>query len=277
VPFKEWIQTTPVFPALNIPRRAVRTFGPYIGPQMAAWAKWLFTSREDTNYTYAVSELSIRNMAHTIASALGRPIAEIAGYFAEAQADAELAQWVREHAATGPRRGRSDLTAHYGRRLPWYAVARAIRPAVIVETGLDKGLGSVLLCTALLRNAAQGAPGRYVGMDTNTGAGELLGGRYAEVGSVIYGDSVQALKELPGSVGLFIGDCHWTADHERAEFAAVLPKLAAGGVILSGAAHVRPSLSEFAEQNGLDFTVLGERPINHWYPGGLIGMAWRAH
>ncbi len=46
------------------------------------------------------------------------------------------------------------------------------------------------MCAALLRNEAEGLQGRYFGTDLIHGAGYLLVERYARVGKVLYGDSV---------------------------------------------------------------------------------------
>ena len=65
----------------------------------------------------------------------------------------------------------------FGRRLGWYAIARATKPKVIVETGVERGHGSVLLCSAILHNAIEGFPGRYFGTDIDPSAGWLLTGK----------------------------------------------------------------------------------------------------
>ena len=56
-----------------------------------------------------------------------------------------------------------DAIVSFGRRLAWYAIARVMKPTVIVETGVAHGIGACVLCTALLRNAEEGDPGRYAG------------------------------------------------------------------------------------------------------------------
>lgn len=45
----------------------------------------------------------------------------------------------------------------------WYAIARSIKPKILVETGVDQGMGAVVLCAALAR--------RYYGTDINSDAG----------------------------------------------------------------------------------------------------------
>ena len=70
------------------------------------------------------------------------------------------------------------------------------KPKIVVETGIDKGLGSVLLCSALLKNKEDGFEGRYYGTDINPKAGYLLSGKYLKVGEILFGDSITSLKKL---------------------------------------------------------------------------------
>ena len=57
-----------------------------------------------------------------------------------------------------------------------------MKPKVVVETGVDHGIGSCILCAALLRNTKEGEGGRYYGTEIRTEAGRLLSGIYAEIG-----------------------------------------------------------------------------------------------
>src|SRR3546814_1929922 len=99
----------------------------------------------------------------------------------------------------------------YGRRLGWYAVVRATKPRVVVETGVDKGLGAMVLCAALLRNAEEDRPGRYFGTDINPHAVYLLQPPYDSVGDILYGASLASLASFADSLDLFITD----SDHSR--------------------------------------------------------------
>ena len=84
----------------------------------------------------------------------------------------------------------------------------------MIETGVDKGLGSVVVCAALLRNRAEGAPGNYLGTDIRPEAGALLTGPYAEVGRILYGDSIGSLETVTGPIDLFINDSDLSSSGE---------------------------------------------------------------
>ena len=54
---------------------------------------------------------------------------------------------------------------YYGRRAGWYAVVRALKPKVVVETGVAAGIGACVLTAALMKNAQEGQAGFYYGME----------------------------------------------------------------------------------------------------------------
>jgi predicted O-methyltransferase YrrM len=168
----------------------------------------------------------------------------------------------------------ADEQARYGRRLGWYAMARVLKPRVVVETGVDKGLGSVVLCAALLRNAAEGAPGRYYGTEIIRGFGPLLAGPYAATGSILWGDSIESLRDLPGPVDLFINDSDHSAEYERQEYAAIAGKLSPDGIIIGDNCHVTDELAKFSEAQGRRFLCFREEPL-HWHQGGAMGLSFR--
>ena len=56
------------------------------------------------------------------------------------------------------------------------------KPALVVEMGVDHGVGSCIISAALLRNIEEGFEGRYSGTEINPFAGMLLSDKYATVG-----------------------------------------------------------------------------------------------
>jgi predicted O-methyltransferase YrrM len=149
-----------------------------------------------------------------------------------------------------------------------------MKPKVVVETGVDKGLGSVVLCAALLRNRNDGEPGRYYGTDLNPAAGYLLSGKYAETGEILYGDSIESLRALGDPIDLFINDSDHSAEYEAAEYETIKDNLSPSAVILGDNSHVTDKLFQFSRHNGRQFIFWEEEPINHWYPGGGIGFSF---
>ncbi len=236
--------------------------------------RWSVDSREDTNYTYALTDDSLLYLAHTVAVVSGASPATVQQYFREAQTDEALRDYVLEKTRTSSYRRVADLRVEFGRRLGWYALVRIMKPGVVIETGVDKGLGAVLLCSALLRNRAEGAPGRYYGTDIAPKAGYLLDGIYKEVGQVLYGDSITSLKAFDKPIDLFINDSDHSATYELEEYKVVLPKLTPTGILLSDNAHVASSLAQLSLEAGRKFVYYPEVPKDHWYPGAGIGFSF---
>ncbi|MER5890862.1 class I SAM-dependent methyltransferase [Streptomyces sp. NPDC001941] len=263
------VARTPLARLATLPLRTQQAAS-HSARQLTLSARWLLTSREHTNFTYDLKPLNTEHLAWFVAQATRRPVQEIRGYCEEVQRDEELRRHLTEAARRSPRRHLTDPELRPGRRIGWYALVRALRPEHVVETGTDKGLGAVLLGAAVLRNGS----GRVTTIDTNPDAGTLIGGRYADVVTRRTGDSVRELGGV-GPVDFFLHDSLHTADHERAELAAVAPHLTERAVALSDNAHMTRVLPAWAEETGRQFLFFDERPERHWYPGEGIGLAWR--
>jgi hypothetical protein len=110
---------------------------------MRRWLLWIFTSREDSNFTYAISDRCKINLAASLASILRKDYGEIAEYFREIEADEAFNSMMLKLLDAHPARYRTDGPL-IGRRITWYAIARAIKPKVLVETGVDQGIGATV-------------------------------------------------------------------------------------------------------------------------------------
>jgi Methyltransferase domain len=229
----------------------------------------LVGSREHTNFTYDLTALNSEHLAWWVADVAGVPVAEARGYMGEVEQDGDLTRHVQAATQASERRGLADREVRLHKRIGWYALVRALRPVHVVETGTDKGLGSVVLAAALLRNGS----GKLTTLDINSDAGYLISGDYATVTDLRIGDSLDALTGTEEPVDFFLHDSLHTREHEFAEYEAVTPRLTERAVVLSDNAHVTDALPNWAERTGRRFTYFQERPDHHWYPGGGIGLA----
>jgi predicted O-methyltransferase YrrM len=236
--------------------------------------RWLISSRESTNFTYDLTARNRQYLAAMIAYVCAVPHQAILGYIDELEQDRELQAHIRTATLASQRAFSADPVARYGRRLGWYALARALKPKLIVETGGDKGLGSCVLTAALRRNAAEGAPGYYYGTDINPQAGYLLSGAYKAHGEILYGDSIQSLQRIAKPIDLFINDSDHSAAYEAQEYLTVAAKLGKQAIVLGDNAHASEELFKFATASGRRFLFFQEQPADHWYPGGGIGIAF---
>lgn len=256
-----------------IPYRLIIALKYFSGP-FKALVFWLFKSKEFSNFTYDLDERNKQYLAAFLAQVTGAPYRTILGYLRELEEDVSLKEHLQRTTRASQERNVADAEPKYGRRLGWYALVRVVKPRVVVETGVDKGLGACVLAAALIKNREEGYQGRYYGTDINPKAGYLLQGRYAQVGEVLYGDSIESLKKLDVSIDLLINDSDHSADYEAREYLAVQDKLNGGAIIIGDNAHVSGKLLDFAEQTGRQFLFFKEQPRKHWYPGGGIGVSF---
>ena len=256
-----------------LPQRLQLALG-YVTRPLQDLITWLGASNETTNLTYDLTQANSLHLAWTISLVTATPLSVIKGFLAELDQDATLKTHIEGKTVTSGRRLTSDTEARYGRRAGWYALVRALKPKVVVETGVDKGLGTCVLAAALLRNRAEGYEGRLYSTDIDPTAGFLFASPYDQVGQIIYGDSITTLKGMTEPIDIFIADSAHTAEYERGEYGTVHPVLAPQAVIVSDNAHVTQELAHFAEGTGRQFLYFREEPRAHFYPGAGMGIAY---
>jgi len=238
-------------------------------------AKWLFKSKETTNFTYDLEEGNKRYLASLVSRATGIGFEEAMLYINEIESDLELRTHISQAISKSDFASTADQEMRFGKRAGWYAIARALKPKVIIETGVDKGLGSCVLAAALKKNRHEGHEGYYYGTDINPDAGYLLSGDYADYGKILYGDSIESLKKFDGPIDLFINDSDHSATYEAKEYETIKDKLSERAVILGDNSHCTDKLFEFSLAAQRDFIFFQERPKDHWYPGGGIGISFK--
>ena len=142
-----------------------------------------------------------------------------------------------------------------------YAVVRATKPHVIVETGVASGISSAHILRALAANGA----GMLYSIDLpNVQQGSVLPeGRTS--GWIVpdslrrrwklhIGDSRELLPKLLGTldhVDLFLHDGDHSYENMLLEFELALPKLAHGGMLMSDDIHLHSAWDDFCGKHGL--------------------------
>lgn len=247
---------------------------PYVWQTLKSATGWIVRSRETTNYTYDLSHRNLAHLAAFVAATAKVPLEEARGYIDEIGADRALAEHVVRRTRESGAAFKSDLVARFGRRAGWYAYVRALKPRVVVETGVDKGLGACVLAAAILRNRADGHEGRYYGTDIDPRAGYLFSGPYQEAGKILYGDSIESLRSLDETIDVFINDSDHSAEYEGREYETVEGKLSPRAFLIGDNSHVTDKLMEFAERTGRRFLYFREDNDGFWYPGSGLGVAY---
>ena len=241
--------------------------------------RWLVASREIGNYTYDLTATNKRYLISFVAHLTATPRTEIEAYLAELDNDHALRAHILRATRESPARRFADERVDYGRRLGWYVLGRALKPRLVIETGVDKGLGSCVLAAMILRNRDEGYEGRYIGTEIDPTAGYLFSGRYAEAGQIIYNDSIKTLESLCDEIDFFVNDSDHSATYEAREYQVIESKLSNRALIIGDNAHESAgsdALCRFAEATGRDFVFFQESPKDHFYAGAGIGAAFFA-
>ena len=270
---KQFLQPLKKIWLLNFFRRLFNA-SQYYNHKYLQMLKWGFSSREDTNYTYHITGDNVAYTIHTVSAVTGKSYDEIAAYVREIQNDERLKETVLTAIENSPEKRFADKEVRFGRRVGWYAIVRAMKPAVIIETGVDKGLGAILLCAALLRNKEEGHSGKYFGTDINPKAGYFLQSPYTDVGEILYGDSITTLQKFTDKIDLFINDSDHSPDYEYDEYLAIKPLIDDKTIILGDNCHCTDKLAKFSREENRQFVYIQEVPKNHWYPGAGIGISF---
>ena len=221
----------------------------------------------------------VRSFAHNVRRALGNPRGAwdllrrwaLLAYHAELPC-AELMRFRRElrndiefqeHLRSCLR----DVRYIFPEAAELYAVVRAFKPEVIVETGVSSGISSAHILRALaangegslhsidLPNVQQGS-GLPEGRTSGWIVPDSLRGRW----KLQIGDSRKLLPELLGSlekVDLFLHDSDHSYEAMVFEFEQAFPRLEPGGLLMSDDTHLHAAWDDFCAKQGLRPTRVG--------------------
>lgn len=254
---------------LLFPYRTIRALS-WVGRSCKVALIWLFTSREHTNLTYQLEPRNERHMAHWVANLTGVSSDRVLELFLEIERDSEFNRLVRTQRVKSPKRFTSDEQVRLGRRKAWYALVRILRPALIVETGTDKGLGALVLARAAQLNQF----GNVLTIDANPRAGEFIRGNAVPRLRMEINDSVDEIRNLAeNEVDFFIHDSLHTYSHETAELRALESKLAPEAWVLSDNSEETDALIDWSMQAERVFHYFQEKPMNCPYHGGGVGVS----
>jgi len=234
--------------------------------------RYVLTDPEVDNFTYPLSNED--ELAAFVAATSGASIADVERYLCEVHNDDLLNRGL----VTDPRkRLRHKGRAYFGRRLIWYALARALKPTTVVETGIHDGLGSALLLSALERNAREGVDGQLISVDINPRAGWLVPNSLRRRWIPVYGSTFDVLPSaIAGSkIGMFIHDSEHTYECETFEFTTALAHADTTLALVSDNSHATSALRDVCADNGITYRLFLEKPRSHFYPGAGAGVGIR--
>ena len=232
--------------------------------------RWLLLDPETSNFTYEIANED--ELVDFITSALSVDRDRVARYVRELAEDTELHERLSERLGQIPHAKRKPL---FGRRAGWYAVVRATRPTLTVETGVHDGLGSAAILRALERNAAEGFDGRLVSFDIDPDCGRILDDGLRERWTFVPTPTRSAFTDWVSAndapIEFFIHDSDHSFEHESFELETFAPRFAPGAAVLTDNPGSR-AFPEFCARLGLAHSAFWERPRRHFYPGAGIGL-----
>ena len=234
---------------------------------------WIFKKGEKSNFNYPLTPLNLEHLAQTISVVTGSGSAQILSYFEELNSDTYLKGYLNR--VDDFENSSNQFTFYFARRYGWYALVRCLKPKLVIETGVDQGVGACVISSALLKNLSEGYGGRYLGTEINKNAAKLFtSSRYMTVGQIAFGDSIETLAKLNQKIDLFINDSDHSPDYEYEEYLTIESNLSPSCVIVGDNSHISSALSKYSTQSGRKFIFFSEKPLGHWYPGAGMGISF---
>lgn len=229
---------------------------------------WLFSKSEFTNYNYELTELNEEQLVSFIAFITNSNFELVKKYFDEIKFDVGFLSHFQIRRSSLPRKRELPVTPNYARRLGWYALIRILKPEVVVETGTDKGMGTMLIAQALKKNGS----GVVYTLDNDPYAGSLIDQNYWPNIKRLSGDSVENLN-LIKNIDIFIHDSDHSYNHEISEYRAIANNISKSAIIISDNSEFTNALLDWSIKNNREFISFKENPKNHWYKGDGIGIS----
>lgn len=132
---------------------------------------------------------------------------------------------------------------------------RLLEPEVVVETGTDKGLGTLLMARALQKNGK----GRVLTLDIDPYSGSLIDlSKWPNI-EILRGDSISLLPSIK-KIDIFIHDSNHDPEYEFDEFCAIESALVEKSIVLSDNSHISDALYRWSEKQGRRFIFLKKNP-----------------
>tara|TARA_Y100001958_G_C21179199_1_gene509414 strand:+ start:452 stop:1246 length:795 start_codon:yes stop_codon:yes gene_type:complete len=234
--------------------------------------KWILAGKEITNFTYPIkNNHELIHVANAITDLDYNIIKNIIDELDIKNNNNEMKLFFTERffkEINDPKK--------FGRRVLWYILARAIKPDVIIESGVFKGMGTGLLIFALHKNSHEKpfVKFEYKGLDI-----KLNNLFYNEKHSskveaqLIEQDSIEFLRNYKDKKKiLYISDAEHNYDFEMQEYELIKKNFAPGSIIISDSGS--KSLSDFSIVNNKKMICFTENPEEHWYKGSKCSVSY---
>jgi Methyltransferase domain len=206
-----------------------------------------------------------------LADVFGEPRARLRRFAEETRQDPELNERLARH-----NRWRFDVKRRppLGHRLAWYLAVRARRPAVVVETGIYRGLGSLVLLRALERNRQEGFPGELISFDIHPAAGDLVRPELRRGWRRWIGSTQDLLPAaLEGmQVEMLFQDTPHTEANQSLEFGTALEHAGERLLLIDGSGGEAPTLRRLTSEYGGWYSRVRAPSRDHVYRGSNVAL-----
>jgi hypothetical protein len=228
-------------------------------------ARFVLLDPEVESFTYELANRA--ELLDFAADVLGHDRMAIARHAAEVDEDRELLRF--------PRRWQHKRRLPLANRLFAYVAVRALKPELVVETGIHDGLGSLVILRALERNAEDGRPGLLISFDINADTGWLVPEHLRTRWQRVCGSTLSELEPaLTGrSVDMSVHDASSQRSVQQVEFEAVLRHRADSLVVVNCAGPDNPVLARLCAREDGRERRFQSQSLDHIYPGNLIAVA----
>lgn len=225
--------------------------------------------------SYTLTEKNIKYLASALSLVTKKDYVEIKGYLDEIISDQEFIEYFSQLTRANPYlRSRYGQRIGCGRRIGNYALVRALKPKVVIETGVEAGLNTCVIAAALLKNKEEGYGGCVYGLEIDRTQGVMVQSPYSQCVSILWGDSLDTLNNFDKTIDIFITDSTHDPKYEAKEYEAAKYKLSPTGIIVANNAHTRDSLHTFALKQNKKFLYFAEERELHWREGGAFGFVY---
>lgn len=172
-------------------------------------------------------------------------------YIPEIVREMERKKKIIQHKEPWQHRGFYPICKWFGRTL--YSIILAVKPELIVETGVSLGVSSSYILSALHENRR----GRLISVDVEKQAGEIVDDRLRHLWDLRIGESQKVLSTLEiDGIDVFFHDSDHSYSNMMWEFRWAYDRLKEGGVIISDDISWNNSIFDFCQEKGEEVLFL---------------------